>query len=307
MIRRVAVLLGLWAGAGWAEPLDQFQDCDVCPVMIELPMGEFVMGAAPDEFRRMFYGSPSSYSGDPENPYLKTDEGPQHTVVMDMRIAMGRDEVTHDQWMACVEDGGCDWTPRLELLRQGPGPIERVWAGGNHPANRISYLRALQYVDWLNEVTESDGYRLPTEAEWEYAARAGTQTPYYQGDTLTSAQANFSGQFTDFMMLRPRTPELLERGLPVPVDTLDAANAWGLRHMSGNMNEITMSCYIRNYVGWGTASEWLAESAGESCTRAHRGGSYFGPMDVSRVAWRGPVDEDVASDSSGLRVVKELE
>jgi len=305
MLRTLPALLIALPAA--ADPLDSFQDCPDCPVMIELPVGEFVMGAPEDEFRRMLVMNSDWYSGDPDNPYLKTDEGPQHTVTMDLSIAMGRDEITYDQWMACVNDGGCGgWRPHEELYRQGHNPtLEKIWVGGDHPVNTITYERALLYVDWLNARTGTAAYRLPTEAEWEYAARAGTQTTYYQGETITTDQANFSAQDTEFVMLES-LPHLLQRGFPVPVGALDAANAWGLRHMSGNMREITGSCYTYEYVGWTTASEWLAAEWPDVCERTIRGGGYFGPMDTARVAWRAGAPEDGTNYDYGFRVVRDL-
>ena len=106
------VLLGLLAWivpfeGAVAEPLRVFQDCDVCPEMIELPMGAFVMGAPPDEFRRnLVWRDGAFHRATPEHPHVKTDEGPQHRVTIDIRIAMARNEVTYGEWMACVADGG---------------------------------------------------------------------------------------------------------------------------------------------------------------------------------------------------------
>ncbi|GHC46372.1 formylglycine-generating enzyme family protein [Neogemmobacter tilapiae] len=304
---KVAILGSIFlfcAPQSFAEPLDVFRDCDVCPEMVELPLGEFMMGAPDGEFRRRLAGDGTYYSGNPENPYKKEDEGPQHKVIIDIPIAMGRNEVTYDEWMVCVADGGCNgYAPSKIMLQSGPNPIE-VELGGSFPVIRVSYDDALTYVEWLNKKTGSNGYRLPTEAEWEYAARARTTTPFAQGETVTPQQANFSKQLTQVVMLEDR-PDLLERGMPVPVGELDAANNWGLRHMSGNVMEVTMSCYTERLLNLKLSSEWLT-TIEKSCRRTLRGGDFASPVDILRVAWRAPTDADSRVKYVGFRVIKEL-
>jgi formylglycine-generating enzyme required for sulfatase activity len=334
MNRVMCIVLGLLAvSAADAEPLEVFRDCGVCPEMIELPPGEFVMGAPDDEFHRNLNFRDGRFQpATAEHPYLKEDEGPQHTVIVDIAIAMGRNEITYAEWMACVDDGGCGgYVPENEIGAQGS--IEEITraltdgrfthtpsedaisqalpAGktllisGAYPVLNVSYYNAQAYVVWLNRKLGTDAYRLPTEAEWEYAARAGTRTRFAQGDMLTPEQANFSGEATEQVMMQDML-DLRTLGHPVPVDELDAANAWGLRHMSGNAGEITLSCYTERYAGWSTTSEWLDKSFGESCERAVRSGSYAFSMDVARVAWRGSRDESTWSLFDGFRIVKEM-
>lgn len=299
-------LIALIANAGVAAPLEAFQDCDVCPVMIELPMGDFIMGAPEDEFRRnLVWRDGALFRATPEHPHVNTDEGPQHRVVVDIPFAMGRDEVTFEQWMACVNGGGCSgYVPREEILKHGL-VRGRSWVGGSHPVLYVSYEDALLYVAWLNRTVGTDAYRLPTEAEWEYAARAGTTTRFAQGDSLTDEQANFSGLMTE-RFLADEGRSHITRGGPVRAEDLDAANAWGLRHMSGNVNEVTQSCYTERYLGWATTSEWLEKSGAENCRRSNRSGSYKSPIDNSRVAFRNPTDQDDRSFFEGFRILKEL-
>ena len=293
-----------------AEPLDSFYDCAECPVMIELPLGEFMMGAPEDEFRRRVIWRDGGIQ--PLNlgeVYPKTDEGPQGLVTIDIPIAMGRDEVTYDQWTACVDDGGCGgYRPKTNFFRTSDdqSPIE---VGGNYPVLYVSYHDALLYIDWLNSKVDDNSYRLPTEAEWEYAARAGTTSRFAQGDALTSEQANFSGDFTEKVLLE-EFPDLLTRGGPVPVDELDAANAWGLRHMSGNASEMVFGCYNEVFKPHATSSEWLGNALAEeeSCQKiSTRGGSYVSPIDILRVAWRSKTRKDWRTQIDGFRVAKELE
>jgi formylglycine-generating enzyme required for sulfatase activity len=317
----------------FAGPLEVFRDCDVCPEMIELPLGEFMMGAPEDEFRSNLVLYDGVFQpATSEHPYLKQDEGPQHVVSVDIPIAMARNEVTVDEWMVCVADGGCGgYVPELAIGRMGPidaivrslseedftqSPSGKARAeamagndfltiNGNYPILYVSYIDAQAYISWLNKKIGTDAYRLPTEAEWEYAARAGMQTRFAQGDELTSTQANFSGWETERSLLEKR-PDLLTRGFPVPVDELDAANRWGLRHMSGNAGEITLSCYMERYAGWTTTSEWLARSFGQNCERVVRGGGFAFEMGIARVAWRASVDQTSQTKFDGFRIVREL-
>jgi formylglycine-generating enzyme required for sulfatase activity len=333
------VLIALW-GVIWggqpapAEPLDVFRDCDVCPEMIELQLGSFMMGAPDDEFRRIVYFRDGEFRiATPEAPYIPENEGPQHRVTVDIRIAMGRNEVTWDEWMACVDDGGCNgYVPDNQIGSSGtdeaiirsldpknfkPLPShDAMLAGfesggflqisGRYPVLRISYDDALAYMDWLNRKLGTDAYRLPTEAEWEYAARAGTTTRFAQGYEPTAGQANVSGEATEQVLMMDR-PDLRTLPYPVPVDEMDAANPWGLRHMSGNAGEITISCYSERYQGWATTRAWLKNGSGENCDRTLRGGDWAGPLDTLRVAWRMAITARMERNQyDGFRIVKEL-
>ncbi|MDZ4086800.1 MAG: formylglycine-generating enzyme family protein [Tabrizicola sp.] len=331
------------------EPLNRFQDCPACPEMIELPTGSFLMGAPDDEFRTIAYigvtdeGRLAQRFATAEDPYIPRNEGPQNRVTVDIRIAMSRTEITFDDWTACVVDGGCNgyvpdgtadqWgdsdkiaaslaDPRFKPT-PSQGEIAKVLRspaflpiGGRYPVNSVSYLDATSYVDWLNRKLGTDAYRLPTEAEWEYAARAGTTTRFAQGYEPKPEEANISGAATANMEQRPR-PDLRTLGHPVPVDELDAANPWGLRHMSGNVAEITLSCTPTKADGspdvdrplpdWDTTSEWLERSVLPSCDRVTRGGNYGQDMNVARVAARGATLEAARLDFIGFRIVKELD
>ena len=327
-------LLSIGVTPAGADPLDTFRDCDACPEMIELPMGEFVMGAPDSEFRRIVYYRDGGFQiATPEAPYIPENEGPQHRVTVDIRIAMGRNEVTWDEWMACVDDGGCNgYVPDNRIGSSGtdeaiirsldprnfkPLPshdaMQKAFESGGllhisgrYPMLYISYDDAQSYVDWLNRKLGTDAYRLPTEAEWEYAARAGTTTRFAQGYEPTPEQANLSGEVTELALMADR-PDLRTLPFPVPVDEMDAANPWGLRHMSGNAGEITMSCYTERYQGWATTSEWLEKSGGRNCDHASRGGSFFAPMDGGRAASRMAITQQMTrSQYEGFRVVKEV-
>ncbi|SLN15219.1 formylglycine-generating enzyme family protein [Ruegeria meonggei] len=288
------------------EPLEMFQECGDCPEMIVLPLGEFLMGGPPGESKQnvKFDEAGNWIRVTPENPYIAFQEGPVHKVTIDMPVAMGRNEITYDQWMTCVNDGGCGGHEPQDFIRLPKS--QRAKTIGKHPVITVSYLDAVSYTDWLNSKVGMDVYRLPTEVEWEYAARAGTQTPFAQGEEVTTDQVNFLGSATE-IMLGEVFPDLVARGTPVPVDALDAANAWGLRHMSGNVAERTMSCWKDRYAGWRTSSIYLKKAREPNCERrVTRGGAYPAAMDGSRVAGRGSGLEDTRSRVSGFRVLRAL-
>ena len=113
----------------------------------------------------------------------------------------------------------------------------------------VSYYDIQEYVSWLNGKVGADVYRLPTEAEWEYAARAGTISRFAQGDELTAEQANFSRSATENVRRGREMPHLTDRHMPVTVEHLDAAILWAVRHMSGNVSEWTQSCWSEEQLG----------------------------------------------------------
>lgn len=312
-----------------ANPLDTFRDCEACPEMIELPLGEFVMGTAESPLPTLAYPDPS------KAPDI---EGPPHKVTVNLRISMGKNEVTFEEYMECVNSGGCGQAPSPYVYRVGNGdhikraltdprfkhtPFEQVIAenydqpgwiaqGGRLPVVNVSYLEAQAYVDWLNGKLGTRTYRLPTEAEWEYAARAGTITPYAQGIEPTADQVNISGFLTEEVLGRP-LPNLRTLGFPVPVDEMGAANPWGLRHMSGNVSEITLSCFVfppkrrpERLPDWKTTQEWLERSTVPECARTIRGGDFAETINAARVTSRWFALEGQRSNETGFRILKQL-
>lgn len=298
------------------EPLESFQECDLCPEMIVMPPGSFMMGAIPGESNNPFdFYAPVDAKGfvprvrGPDEINIIPNEHPRHRVEMDIRYAIARNETTHAEWMACVADGGCSHDPDHRVLTlNGYVPL-----GPNHPVINVSYRDALEYVAWLNKQVGEQLYRLPTEAEWEYAARAGTETPFAQGDALTADQANFSRSATENLLGRgqqPRVPlpGLVDRDMPVPVDELDAANAWGVRHMSGNVSELTQSCWADEHLRLSSDSAYLANGdAQRSCRRVAKGGAFTTAMDSVRPARRFRPTEDFRVTNIGFRIVRELD
>lgn len=292
-----------------AAPFDMFRDCDECPEMIELPLGALMMGAPEGESKlKIFWYEGAFRHATEDHPYIAWQEGPVHWVQIDIPIAMGRNEVTYDEWMACVDDGGCSGhIPDPEVFFPVNRGLPRsMMSTGSHPVINVSYNDALNYTAWLNTKVGVDVYRLPTEAEWEYAARAGTQTPFAQGEEVTTDQVNYNGAGTAELFNLDR-PDLVVRWVPVPVEALNAANSWGLRHMSGNVAEITMSCWSDRHEDWMLSSTYLTQAYADTrCRRVTRGGIYTSQMDQVRVAVRGSIRTNVRLRGAGFRVLREM-
>lgn len=287
--------------------LEMFQECDVCPEMIVVPLGSFMMGAIEGESRNPFdlYGTDATGRvRAPDEINIIPSEHPRHRVQIDIPFAIGRNEVTHREWMACVDDGGCSHNPDHRVLTFEDGYVA---LGPDHPVINVSYLDVLEYIGWLNSKVGAEVYRLPTEAEWEYAARAGTTTRFAQGDELSADQANFSRGATEHIRGH-KMPHLLEPNGPVPVSELDAANVWGLRHMSGNVREITMSCWSPEHLGLATSNAYLADAlAKPDCERrVWKGGAHSTAMDGLRLATRNRPTPDRRRDHAGFRLLRQF-
>ena len=234
----------------------EFRDCATCPEMIAVPAGEFMMGSPEREKGR------------------ENSEGPQHQVTIPKPFAVGKYPVTVGQFVKFVQETsyykGCYSNPKSGSWRNAYSN-----QSNNHPVVCISWYDALAYVDWLS-IKTNENYRLLTEAEWEYVARAGTNTAYHFGDTFSHEQANYDSAST------------------VPVGKYPA-NAFGLHDMNGNVWEWVEDCWHSNYTGAPVdGSAWLDES-GEK--RVLRGG-----IELLRLARRG-VDFAANQDNiNGFRV-----
>ena len=252
-----------------------FRDCDDhCPEMALIPPGTFLMGSEPSE-----------KDG-------KDNEKPRHAVEIAYPFAVGAHEVTLAEWAACVNDGGCSSVP---LERHGESD------GGKRPVTHVTWHEANAYTEWLSGRTGMD-YRLPSESEWEYAARAGTTTPYSSGVAITSKQANFDGRY-DWRVGSALTPNVY-MGRTLEVGLLEA-NAFGLHDIHGNASEWTLDCYVSHYRG---APEDGRPRDTESCVRrVVRGGSWKDkPWDI-RSARRTADVPDGGSSQIGFRVMRTFE
>jgi formylglycine-generating enzyme required for sulfatase activity len=238
------------------SPSAVISDCPQCPQLVLIPPGAFNMGST-----EMF-------------PF----EGPVHQVTIHKAFYIGQREVTIDEWGACVGDGGCSYTPP----RQGG-------TSGSLPVTNLDWSDAQKYVAWLKQKT-GKAYRLPSESEWEYAARAGTRTTYPWGDKMEPNRANCSG------CNDPKNSGV------VPTGSFPA-NGFNLFDMSGNAAEWVEDCWNDSYKAAPTdGSAWTKPQCQE---RVLRGGSFNNDPRYLRSASRFKYDFDVRYYTNGFRVVRE--
>lgn len=253
--RGVAHMLG-WGvaaavGACYAaesEAQEVFRDCEACPKMVVVPPGSFVMGSP--EWEEGRYG----------------DEGPRHEVTIGYPFAVGIYEVTFAEWDACVSAGGCVYRPD-----------DQGWGRGSRPAINASWEDAQAYVEWLSGQTGQE-YRLLSEAEWEYAARAGTRTETYWSDRqcryANGADLDLALRLRELGGERdPGVASCLDGyWMPAPVGSFEP-NAFGLYDVLGNVLEWTEDCWHEDYTGApADGSPW---TSGDCNARVLRGGSWF--------------------------------
>ena len=251
-----------------------FQDCADTPELVRLLGGTFTMGE----------------SGNTGTLY----ERPLRDVTVG-EFSIGRYEVTFDEWDSCFRAGGC--------LKN---PDDGGWGRGRHPVINVSWVDAQQYVHWLSEKTGRK-YRLPTEAEWDYAARAGTNGRYYWGEgaewacesanvfDLTSAlqHPNWTWRAT----CDDRFSETAPVGSFKP-------NKWGLYDMSGNVWEWVQDCWHNDYTGAPVNGEaWV--TGGQCSKRVNRGGGWGNHPRSMRSASRDADSAEGFSNAMGFRVVRE--
>jgi formylglycine-generating enzyme required for sulfatase activity len=252
-----------------AADTDQTVKLDLPPgiALIDIPGGCYLMGSPPNE------------------PERDTAEGPQHEVCI-KPFALGKYEVTFADWDACVADGGCSVTPG-----------DQGWGRGQRPVVNVSWSDIQEYIHWLNAKAGSKAFRLPTEAEWEYAARAGTTTPFSTGACIDASQANFDGTF-DYAECRSKHSTNL--GKTAEVGSYPP-NPWGIYDMQGNANELTADCWNEGHEG--APSDGSVRTDGNCSRRTVRGGSWLHFADFTRSAWRCRSGANFAHRTLGFRLV----
>src|SRR3984957_12561319 len=228
------------------KPKDSFRECDRCPEMVVVPAGSFTMGS-PESERTPVAAAFVTYGIVPGGlttaPPLSS-EGPQHKVTIARPIAVGRFPVTFDQWDTCVDDGGCN----------GYRPSDQGWGRGSRPVINVNWDDAEAYVVWLSRKT-GKRYRLLSEAEWEYIARAGTTTPYWWGSSFSTDQANYNGTRTYADL-----PRLENRQTTLPVASF-SPNPWGFYQVHGNSYDWVEDCFHDDYFGApADGSVWTSEN-----------------------------------------------
>ena len=233
------------------------RDCDLCPEMVSIPAGTFVMGRE---------------RGDPT-------ERPARRVTIGKPFAIGRFEVTVAEWQACFDDGACKLKPPA-----GAGP--------KSPMQNLSYDDAAQYAAWLSKKAGRP-YRLPSEAEWEYAARGGSGSTYWWGEEVGSAKANCSDCGGPW-----------DRRHPAAAGSY-AANGFGLNDTQGGVAEWVSDCWSHSHEGAPVDGSARQEKV---CTsRVLRGGSWRNGKDEVTSASRLGYDGVVRYYTNGVRVVRDLD
>ncbi len=234
---------------------DTFRDCPECGEVVVVGAGSFQMGSSA-EF-----------------------EGPAHRVTVAKAFAIGRREVTFDEWDACVTAGGCKHRPD-----------DRGWGRGDRPVTNVSWLDAKAFVAWMSQKTGKT-YRLPSEAEWEFAARGGTDTAYWWGRDVGGGNANCRDCGNATMKT-------------VPVGSLKP-NQYGLYDTSGNAAEWVEDCWNNSYRSAPTnGSAW---TTGQCQLRVLRGGAFDSLGRSLRSSARFRYDNDVRFVANGFRVLRELQ
>jgi formylglycine-generating enzyme required for sulfatase activity len=264
------------------KPFANFRECaGNCPEMIVIPSGSFVMGSTQTEQSRFDSVPKRTDDNDLQNHEAGglSNEGPQHKVVIAKSFAVAKFDVTFAEWGACFSVGGC-----RQRNDSGMGRDTK-------PAITVSWDDAQQYVAWLSKMT-GRSYRLLTEAEWEYAARAGTTTAYYWGDEIGKGNANCMGCGSE------------ENKQTSPVGSFPA-NPFGLYDMAGNVWQWVQDCYSRNYDQAPTDG---SESTGQDCTyRVARGGSWNLGPEYARSAVRFRYVHNYQAIIRGFRVARTLD
>jgi formylglycine-generating enzyme required for sulfatase activity len=269
--------------------------------MVMVPAGDVVMGSSRAEI---------------DNGLAAANEGPQHRAVVKQPIAVGRFEVTRDQYESFVKSSGYKTdercftfeqnVPQLRDNRsfQNPGFVQN----GDHPAVCVSWANAKAYAEWLSKATGKQ-YRLLSEAEYEYAARAGGNSRFGFGNDATEICkfANGADQSAKAAGLPADTPYMnCQDGFPftAPVGSF-AANAFGLFDLIGNVWEWTEDCFYGDYA---TAKLDSAARTEAGCTgRTVRGGDWFSAEGSLRPAARAKANFDARHDDIGFRVVRVLD
>lgn len=256
------------------SPGRTFSDCDNCPTLMVLPGGNDTLGALDTDDK------------------ARANEKPARPVQFSAPFAMSVTEVTFSQFDACIAAGGCS-----------SRPSDNGWGRGSRPVINVSFADAQDYASWLSKET-GQLYSLPSEAEWEYAARAGSND-VYPGGSLQAlcAFANGANQETSVAWANAACTDP-GVGRTLPAGTLNA-NSFGLRDMAGNVQEWTLDCNTLNLRD--APVDGSADARGSCGQRAVRGGSWFAGPDDLRFTARQMLRRGDRNDFTGFRVVRRID
>jgi formylglycine-generating enzyme required for sulfatase activity len=255
-----------------SQTVNSFRDCEKCPEMIEIQKGSFLMG---------------SNDG-------RVEEKPGHRVSIENKFAVGKYEVTREQYEAFVKNSkyaqivGCEtWdSPSFNMNLTKSWTDPDFAQNANHPVVCINWFDTQAYVNWLSEIT-GEQYRLLSESEWEYVARAGTTTKFSFGNEIDSKKANYGDEF---------------RGTTAAGSY--SANKFGLHDVHGNAAEWVTDCWIDNYKNAPVTEKPVTS---ESCKRrVFRGGTWHNAAQYLRSAYRYGYIAGFKLSGLGFRVAKQL-
>ena len=282
------LLAALASIAAHAAP-ERFRDCPTCPEMVAVPAGSVLLG------------SPAS------EPNRRDDEGPQRLVTLAEPFAISRTEVRRDEYEAFVRATGhpvgigCltdrvthgTWTMDSVSTLRDPG-FEQ---GDDHPVVCVSWEDAQAYVAWLNRQAPGAGYRLPSEAEWEYAARAGSTTAFPWGDDANAGCVHMNGVDRTVLQSYPDWNAIAcsDGALHSAAVGSYRPNAFGLHDMIGNVSEWVEDC---------TTASYDAAPATPCDRRIVRGGAWGSTAANLRTADRFRQPPGHRDDSIGIRIVR---
>jgi formylglycine-generating enzyme required for sulfatase activity len=252
---------------------ESFKDCPDCPEMVAVPAGSFLMG------------SPKSEPGHTD------DEWPQRKITFAKPFAIGRFAVTFAEWDACEGGGGCRYIDDQDKGR------------GDMPVFNVKWDDAKAYTAWLTKKTGKH-YRLLSGAEYEYAARAGTATPFWWGSSITPEQANYDGSAYE-----GGGKEGQNRKWTLPVKSFQS-NPWGLYQIHGNISSWTEDCGGRASGLAGVPSDGSAWTTGDAVNcgwREYRGGSFRSSPSQLRAASSNSQFPNSGGFDLGLRIARALQ
>lgn len=255
------------------QGLRSFRDCSHCPEMVVVPAGSYRRGSPLTEHAR------------------QPDEGPIRNVAIDMPFGVGVYEVTFAEWQHCLDNNGC----------HDHRPPDEGWNGDTRPVINVSWDDAKAYVSWLSDYTNKQ-YRLLSETEWEYVARAGTDSPFHFGVTISAGRANYNGTHT--YGSESRGPNLRQTTVVGHYRDL-GKNGFGLHDVHGNVYEWVEDCWNGDYQGASGTSN--AREDGECHHRVIRGGSWADEPWLLRSANREWNPKDLRTYTVGFRVAQTLD
>ncbi len=259
---------------------ERFRDCETCPEMVVVPAGSFMMGSPASEVERWDV------------------EGPHHLVTIGAPFAVGAYEVTFANWDACVSVGGCG----------GYRPDDQGLGRGSRPVIHVGWEQAQAYVRWLSRETGEE-YRLPSEAEWEYVARAGTTTARYWGENASGQCRHGNGADAAARAAFPSPPDSFFIGCSdahaqtAPVGRFQP-NPFGLYDVLGNVWEWTEDCWNESYSG--APADGSAWRAGDCSRHVLRGGSWLNGPGILRAAFRYGDSAELRNSDLGFRVARAM-